>query len=131
MEEDKIISKQEELIEKLSEIIVHVGLPGEYKPKYNIIKELSKIDCIRCKKFVNELNKLRSELSELKKEVPEEKEKNIVTIEERTIAILNDDTFTGHPSNEETYQQRNAIKFLAKQIDILHKMRVKANLKNQ
>jgi len=50
---------------------------------------------------------------------------NIVTVEQRVVEILDDDiTFNGHPSRLEAYQERCAIQFLAKQIDILHKIRI-------
>ena len=50
----------------------------------------------------------------------------IDTVEQRTINILLDDTFSGHPSRESDYQIRNAIKFLAKQIDVIHFKRIKS-----
>ena len=62
----KLYEKQKELTLKLTEILVHVGLPGEYKPKYDLIKELSEVECNECKKFAKELSLIQSELSALK-----------------------------------------------------------------
>ena len=73
---------------------------------------------------------IESELAQLKakaeKEVSEP-ESNIVTVHQRVIEILLDDTFSGHPSRESDYQIRNAIKFLGLQIDKLHELRFKAH----
>jgi hypothetical protein len=58
------MKNQSEIIEKLTEILIHVGLPGEYKPGYNLIKALSKSECLQCKVFANELQSLQDEPEE-------------------------------------------------------------------
>jgi hypothetical protein len=57
-----LYEKAKELNDKLTELLVHVGLPGEYKPRYDLIKELSKVECHTCKEFASELTLLTKEL---------------------------------------------------------------------
>ena len=47
----------------------------------------------------------------------------VVTVSERTEALLNQH-ISCHPSQENNLQLREAVKFLAKQIDTLHKLRI-------
>lgn len=94
---------------------------------YNAMQEVEKAGAdVRLTEAIILLDKARNLIADFIECIPPmEKEETIVTVEQRTIDILLDDTFSGHPSREEAYQQRNAIKFLAREIDILHKIRIR------
>jgi len=47
-----------------------------------------------------------------------------ITVERRTEEILSNNPYSIHPSRLESYQFREAIRFLSKEIDILHRLRI-------
>jgi hypothetical protein len=54
-----------------------------------------------------------------------EVDKQIVTVKQRVLDIY-EKPFNGHPSREDDAKNKDAILFLAEQIDILHKLRIKS-----
>lgn len=113
---ERIIEKQGEIIEAKNKLIEFAEAPQYHE--IMTAKSIQKVVIIS----------LESELAALQAGEAKDdniKEDMVVTVEQRTINILLDDTFSGHPSREESYQQRNAIKFLAQQIDVLHTIRIK------
>jgi hypothetical protein len=103
--QEKIIAKQNELIERYK-FLFDIDLGNE--PDQPLIT-------------------LESELKALQEE-PEE-EKFIITVSQRVKDILNlgDNENSVHDANIMDMYQNEAIRFLAKQIDILHNVRIKSN----
>lgn len=73
---------------------------------------------------IEKSEKLLESISQLQ-EGEAKDESFIITVEQRTEEIISSNPFNIHQSRLEGWQFREAIRFLAKQIDILHNIRIK------